>query len=86
EIINENTFEEILPEITLIFFGDGAEKCSDVIKRKNRLFISNFSLSASFMHIPAVNALKEGRFENKIYFEPFYLKDFLATKPKRKVI
>jgi len=33
-----------------------------------------------------MEALKERRFENTAYFEPFYLKDFITTKPKRKVI
>jgi tRNA threonylcarbamoyladenosine biosynthesis protein TsaB len=43
-------------------------------------------MSASHMSIPALQALKNRRFEDVAYFEPFYLKDFIATKPKKNIL
>ena len=34
----------------------------------------------------AQQQFETGKFEDVAYFEPFYLKDFVATVPKRKVL
>lgn len=86
ETITDRTFINITGGETMVFFGDGADKCSHFFTHERQIYISNITASASFMHIPAMEALKERRFENTAYFEPFYLKDFITTKPKRKVI
>lgn len=85
ETINENSFTDISSNFMMIFFGNGVNKCSGVIKRDKQIFIKNFELSASYMRTPAYKALKEAKFENTAYFEPFYLKDFLGTRPKKKL-
>jgi len=86
EIIDKNSFSEF-PETSRIFmFGDGAAKCIGVVNRKNITFISDFRMSASFMRKPAYEALNNNRFENVAYFEPFYLKDFLTSKPVKNVL
>jgi len=86
EIIDKNSFSEF-PETSRIFmFGEGAAKCIGVVNRKNITFISDFRMSASFMRKPAYEALNNNRFENVAYFEPFYLKDFLTSKPVRNVL
>ncbi len=86
EIIDNKSFSEI-PEISRIFFfGDGTIKCSKVIKRKNVIFDEDFRISASYMAKPGYEAFKEHRFEDVAYFEPFYLKDFIATKPVKNII
>ena len=69
----------------IIFFGDGALKCKDVINRENALFV-DFVISASYMHGPVFQALKDNHFEDVAYFEPFYLKDFITSKPRKNIL
>ena len=83
-IINENSFADILEQGPVLFIGDGAGKCADVIKHPNAHFCQCNPV-ASAMLTPAVEALKEKRFEDVAYFEPFYLKEFVATVSKKKM-
>lgn len=86
EIITEDSFND-LPEKTRIFiFGNGAGKCREILKRRNIVFFDDFRLSASFMQVPAYEALKNKRFEDVAYFEPFYLKEFLSSKPVKNIL
>ncbi len=85
DIIDEKSFREELAQGKVIFFGTGAAKCSGMITDKNAIFIPDFSLSASYLHLPALKALKEKQFEDIAYFEPFYLKEFLATIPRKMI-
>ncbi len=86
EIINENSFSEILQKQKIIFFGDGAGKCKEILSPyKNALIIDDYNNSAKGMIIPASNKFKRKQFEDTAYFEPYYLKDFLATKPKKLI-
>lgn len=85
EIITADHFIEI-PEKTKIFiFGDGASKCKPLLKRKNIYFIDEFKMTASNMYIPAYKAFNDKQFEDVAYFEPFYFKDFIATRPGKKI-
>jgi tRNA threonylcarbamoyladenosine biosynthesis protein TsaB len=86
EIIEEDSFMNIPESKKIIFFGDGASKCKEVIKRTNIHFADDFVISAAHMHTPAVNALKDRHFEDVAYFEPFYLKDFVTTKSKKNIL
>jgi tRNA threonylcarbamoyladenosine biosynthesis protein TsaB len=81
-IIDGNSFSDILAENRVIFFGNGSEKCRGTITHPNAFFREGFSLSASYLHLPSVNALRNKQFEDVAYFEPFYLKEFIATVPK----
>ena len=83
-IIDENSFAAELEQGEVLFIGDGAGKCADVIKHPNARFIQCHP-DASAMLIPAVKAYKEKRFEDVAYFEPFYLKEFVATVSKKKL-
>lgn len=85
DIITEKSFGSELAAGKVIFFGNGAEKCREVITSNNALFEGDFSLSASYLHIPSVRALKEKRFEDVAYFEPYYLKEFIATVPGKLI-
>ncbi|MEY1640358.1 tRNA (adenosine(37)-N6)-threonylcarbamoyltransferase complex dimerization subunit type 1 TsaB [Tenuifilum osseticum] len=85
-IVDENSFAEFLQNQKIVFFGNGSSKCKDVIKSKNAIFIDGFVPSARFMLPIALNAYKNEEFEDTAYFEPFYLKDFVATTPKNKII
>ena len=82
-IINSSSYDKYLNNKKLIFFGTGANKCSKIIKSKNALFIENFNTSARYMISLSEDAYKNEKFENVAYFEPFYLKDFIATVPKK---
>ena len=83
-IIDENSFAEYLEQGPCLSIGDGAGKCADVIRHPNATFIQCHP-KASSMLVPASAAYKEKRFEDVAYFEPFYLKEFVATVSKKKL-
>ena len=83
-IIDENSFSEYLRQGPCLFIGDGAGKCADIIKHPDAHFIQ-CQPKASSMLAPAMKAYKEKRFEDVAYFEPFYLKEFVATVSKKKL-
>ena len=83
-IIDEDSFSELLDKGPVLFIGDGAEKCTEVIKHPNAYFCQ-CQPKASAMLSPALKAYKEKRFEDVAYFEPFYLKEFVATVSKKKL-
>ncbi len=83
EIIDENSFSDILREHKTIFIGDGATKCKDVLsKNQNAIFVDNVFPSAKNMVSLSEQAFSNKQFEDLAYFEPFYLKDFVAGKKK----
>jgi tRNA threonylcarbamoyladenosine biosynthesis protein TsaB len=82
EIITGETFSEVLNEKIIIFFGDGADKCRDIITHRNALFMPDIYPSAGMMGRLSLRAYRDGRFEDPAYFSPLYLKDFIATSPK----
>ena len=83
-IVDENSFAEYLEQGPVLFIGDGAGKCADVIRHPNAHFCQCHP-KASSMLSPAVAALRAGNFEDVAYFEPFYLKEFVATVSKKKL-
>ena len=83
-IVDENSFAEYLEQGPVLFIGDGAGKCADVINHPNAHFCQCHP-KASSMLSPAVAALRAGKFEDVAYFEPFYLKEFVATISKKKL-
>ena len=83
-IIDENSFTEYLEQGPCLFIGDGAGKCADVIKHTNAQFCQCWPKASSMLE-PAMAAYKEKRFEDVAYFEPFYLKEFVATVSKKKL-
>ena len=85
EIITGESFSDISENRSILFFGSGASKCEGVIGRKNNLFKNDFTVSAEYMQVPAYKSFNTGKFEDVAYFEPFYLKDFIATIPKKNI-
>ena len=83
EIVTEESFAEFLDKHPVYFLGNGAEKCRSIITHPNARFIEKFRhpLAKNMMPL-AERAAWEERFEDIAYFEPFYLKNFIATKPK----
>lgn len=85
EIIDENSFSSLLTKNDMIFFGDGAEKTGEVLSHhRNVNIIRNFHPSASHFCIIAEQQYRAGKFEEITYFEPYYLKQFVAGKPNVK--
>jgi tRNA threonylcarbamoyladenosine biosynthesis protein TsaB len=83
EIIDENSFEELLENNKVLFFGDGAEKCRTALgANANARFLPGFVNSAIYLTQKAFEKFKNNEFENVGYFEPYYLKDFIAGKAK----
>ena len=86
EVIEENSFADLLSTRKVLFFGNGSDKVKEVLKHPNAVFINGVSTSAANMIGLAERYFEAGKFEDVAYFEPFYLKDFVATVPKRKVL
>jgi tRNA threonylcarbamoyladenosine biosynthesis protein TsaB len=83
EIIDENSFSELLKDHQIIFFGDGAAKCKSTFEgNTNAVFIDDIYPSAKDMISASEEAFSKNMFEDVAYFEPFYLKDFVAGKKK----
>ena len=75
---------DLLAEGPVLFIGDGAGKCREVLAHPNAYF-AQCCPKASAMLRPAFAAWDARRFEDTAYFEPFYLKDFIATVPRKKL-
>jgi tRNA threonylcarbamoyladenosine biosynthesis protein TsaB len=85
EIIDENSFADLLKEHRIVFFGDGAAKCREVLsKNSNAVFINDVFPSAKDMILLSEEACINRQFEDVAYFQPFYLKDFVAGKKKKE--
>lgn len=85
-IIGENSFSEYLTRHPVLFFGNGAAKCKAALMHPNALFSGPLKASARFMIKLADEKYNNNKFEDVAYFEPFYLKNFIATVPKNKII
>ncbi len=83
-IVDETSFAAQLADGPTLFIGDGAGKCADVITHPNARFLQ-CNPNAAAMLTPALKAYRTARFEDVAYFEPFYLKEFVATVSKKKL-
>ena len=83
EVVTEESYKEFLDKGPVFFFGNGAAKCSSIITHPNAHFLDKFChpLAKNMMPL-AERAWFDERFEDIAYFEPFYLKNFVASKPK----
>ncbi len=87
EIIDNNSFSDFFKlNKPLVFMGDGAAKCKKILVEASpdTIFREEFLLSATYMASLAEEKLKAGDFEDTAYFEPYYLKDFVAGIPHVK--
>lgn len=83
EIIDEQSFASELEKGKVAFFGDGADKCKEIINHPNAVFLNGFNPSANGMISLAEAKFAAKNLEDVAYFEPYYLKDFVAGLPKR---
>ena len=84
EVIDTHSFQEYLEKGLVTFLGDGAEKCKAVLTHKNAQFIDNQFPSAKQMANLSYKKYEGNEFEDVAYFEPFYLKDFIAVPEKKR--
>lgn len=84
KIIGQDSFADYLEKGPVLFIGDGALKCKDVITHPNACFVEAWPLAANMAPL-AEAAYNEKRFEDLAYFEPFYLKDFVATVSRKNL-
>jgi len=83
DVVDADTYKQWLDERPIYFFGNGAQKCKDVISHPNAHFIDGIEPLAKWMQPLAEKRFLNEQFEDVAYFEPFYLKDFVAIKPKK---
>ena len=83
DIVDQDTYAEWFKEHPVYFFGNGAAKCRETIQHPQAHFIESIEPLAKYMLPLADKRYLEGKFEDVAYFEPFYLKDFVAKAPKK---
>jgi len=82
DIVDEGMYKQFLRD-RVVFFGDGALKCKHIITNSNAYFIDNIFPSAKDMGVLANDRFVKECFEDIAYFEPYYLKDFIAGAKKK---
>jgi tRNA threonylcarbamoyladenosine biosynthesis protein TsaB len=86
KILEDNAFEDLLMQSAVLFFGPGSQKCKPILqKNKNAFFMEGIVASAKTIGKIATGKFKNSEFEDTSLFEPFYLKEFLATVPKSRL-
>lgn len=83
-IVDAGSFAAELSAGPCLFIGDGADKCRSVLEGPNAFFAQCCPKATSMLR-PALQAFEEKRFKSTAYFEPFYLKDFVATVSRKKL-
>ena len=86
DIVDETYCSELLDKHPVYFFGNGSTKCRDKITHPNAHFLDDIRPLAKMMFPLAEKAMATQDFKDVAYFEPFYLKEFVAIKAKSKII
>ncbi|MEP5339372.1 MAG: tRNA (adenosine(37)-N6)-threonylcarbamoyltransferase complex dimerization subunit type 1 TsaB [Algibacter sp.] len=84
QILDETSFADYLEKGKVYFIGNGVEKTKTLLNHPNAIFVEDKLPSANDMSMLAYNKYKNNDTEDVAYFEPYYLKDFVALKPKKK--
>ena len=83
-IIDENSLDNWTQKEQVYYFGDGAKKCVEILNNPKITLIEDVYPYAKNIGILAWEKFRSEEFENLAYFEPYYLKDFIAKKPSGK--
>ena len=83
-VVEENSFDELLAQHTIVFCGNGMPKCKKLLSQHPRALFSDRPISAANLLKPTIEKFKTKAFEDIAYSEPFYLKEFVAVKSKVK--
>ena len=86
KVVDENSFQELLAQTQVLFFGPGAAKCRAVLRHENARFLNNIYPSASALGELAWKKFAANQFEDLVHFEPVYLKDFIAKKSEKSIL
>lgn len=81
-VVDESSYKETLDRQPILFFGNGAGKCRNTIRHPHAIFLSDVQPSAGKLGELAFQKFVLRAFEDVASFEPFYLKEFIAKKPK----
>ena len=85
DIVDETSYRPWLHQQPVIFFGNGSGKCRALLSHPNARFVEGIDPLARDMLALSERAFRKKEFQDTAYFEPFYLKEFVATVPKNKV-
>jgi len=83
DIVTAETYKQYLDERPVYFFGNGAQKCMEIINHPNAHLIEGVEPLAKWMQPLAERRFLNEQFEDVAYFVPYYLKDFVAKLPKK---
>lgn len=83
KVLDEQSYNKLLEKGKVLFTGNGAEKYKPLVENNPNAVFAPSQLHAKGMRIIAANKLAKQEFEDVAYFEPFYLKEFVAGKPKK---
>lgn len=83
DVVTEELYKEYLDKHPVYFFGNGMDKCRSLLeKHPNARFFDHIKPLAKYMFPLAEKAVAVEDYKDVAYFEPFYLKNFVASKPK----
>lgn len=85
DVVDAETYKQWLDKHPVYFFGNGAAKCMETINHPNAHLIEGIEPLAKWMQPLAERRLLNGQTEDVAYFEPFYLKDYVAKMPKKLI-
>jgi len=85
DVVDAETYKQWLDERPVYFFGNGAAKCMETINHPNAHLIEGIEPLAKWMQPLAERRLLNEQTEDVAYFEPFYLKDYVAKMPKKLI-
>lgn len=85
DVVDAETYKQWLDKRPVYFFGNGAAKCMETINHPNAHLIEGIEPLAKWMQPLAERRLLNGQTEDVAYFEPFYLKDYVAKMPKKLI-
>lgn len=83
QIIDSEYLQELEKNKSILFCGDGVSKFEEIVSEFTNIKISQYHPSAIYMINEGYEKFKLKQFEDVAYFEPYYLKDFIAGKPKK---
>ena len=84
QVLDESSFSSYLEQGKVYFIGNGVEKTKALINHPNAVFIEGKLPSSNEMSKLTFDKYTKNDIEDVAYFEPYYLKDFVALKPTRR--
>lgn len=84
-IMNESSFQDLLTNHKVVFFGDGAAKCRPILEKHPNAVFPAIDIKPSARTVGQLGtiAFQNGQFEDVASFEPYYLKDFMSPAPRK---